>query len=139
MHDVNYLAVLVAGFLPMVVGMVWYGPLFGKRWLELMETTEEAIRKDFNPLKAYGPSIVLSLITAWVLAQLLSMAGDGGGGGASVISGVHIALLVLVGFNLPLQQQGVTFEKRKPGLARLSFGYNFVSILLQAILLATWT
>ena len=32
MHDVNLIAVLVAGIVPMIVGMLWYGPLFGKRW-----------------------------------------------------------------------------------------------------------
>ena len=44
MHDVNLLAVLVAGIVPMIVGMLWYGPLFGNRWLTPMETTPEEIR-----------------------------------------------------------------------------------------------
>ena len=44
MHEVNLLAVLVAGIVPMVVGALWYGPLFGKRWLQLMETTAEEIQ-----------------------------------------------------------------------------------------------
>ena len=40
MLEVNYLAVLIAGIVPMIVGAIWYGPLFGKRWLGYMETTE---------------------------------------------------------------------------------------------------
>ena len=51
MYEVNLLAVLVAGIVPMIVGFLWYGPLFSKRWLALMETTEEEIRKNFNPLE----------------------------------------------------------------------------------------
>ena len=31
--DLNYLAIVVAGIVPMIVGALWYGPIFGKRWL----------------------------------------------------------------------------------------------------------
>ena len=77
MHEVNLLAVLVAGIVPMFVGALWYGPLFGKRWLQLMETTAEEIQeKGINPLKTYGVSFLLALVTAFILAQLF--AGMGG-------------------------------------------------------------
>ncbi len=76
MHEVNLLAVLVAGIVPMIVGFLWYGQLFGKRWLELMETTAEEIQKNFNPWKTHGASFVLALVTAFILAQLF--AGMGG-------------------------------------------------------------
>lgn len=49
MPDLNYLAILVAAIVPLFVGALWYGPLFGKRWLALMETTEEDIAKGFIP------------------------------------------------------------------------------------------
>lgn len=84
MHEVNLLAVLVAGIVPMIIGALWYGPLFGKRWLELMETTEEEVREGFNPLKTHGLGFLLSLVTAYVLAQLLAEYA----GGAMV--GVHV-------------------------------------------------
>ena len=51
MHEVNLLAVLVAGIVPMIVGFLWYGQLFGKRWLELMETTAEEIQKKLQSLE----------------------------------------------------------------------------------------
>ncbi len=134
MHEVNYLAVLVAGLIPMVVGSLWYGPVFGKRWLALMETTEEEIAKGFNPLKTYGGSLLLSLVTAWVLAQLLAGVGAGG-----VLPAVHVVLLIVVGIVVPLAHQSVTFERRKTGLAALSVGYNLTALLGQAILLSVWT
>ncbi len=45
----NILAVIVAALLPMIVGSLWYGPILGKRWMELMELTEEEIKANFNP------------------------------------------------------------------------------------------
>ncbi|HLD39833.1 MAG TPA: DUF1761 family protein, partial [Candidatus Nanoarchaeia archaeon] len=32
----NYLAVLVAAIAAYVVGFLWYGPVFGKKWMALM-------------------------------------------------------------------------------------------------------
>ena len=112
MHEVNLLAVLVAGIVPMVVGALWYGPLFGKRWLQLMETTAEEIQeKGINPLKTYGVSFLLALVTASILAQLFA----GMGGAARVVSiagksgdalaGVYLALMALIAFILPVGYQ----------------------------------
>lgn len=132
MHDIDFLAVLVAGLVPMVVGALWYGPIFGQKWLGLMGLTEEEVAKDFSPLKTYGVSFVLALVTAFVLAQLIQASGDG------ILAGVHVALLVVIGFVLPLGHQSVAFEKRQSGLFWLNLGYNFVAITGQAVVLGFW-
>ena len=133
MHEVNLLAVLVAGIVPMIVGSLWYGRLFGKRWLALMEMTAEEIQEGFNPVKTYGVTLLLSLVTAFVLAQLIAQVGGG-----SAMVGVHVALMALVGFILPVANQSIAFEKRKPGLAWLNVAYNGVALLAQALVIALW-
>lgn len=132
MHEVNLLAVLVAGIVPMIIGALWYGPLFGKRWMELMETTEEEVREGFNPLKTHGLGFLLSLVTAYVLAQLLAEYA----GGAMV--GVHVALLALIAFVLPVSHQSVAYEGRKAGLAWLNILFNGVALVVQAVVIASW-
>ena len=145
MHEVNLLAVLVAGIVPMIVGFLWYGQVFGKRWLELMETTAEEIQKNFNPWKTHGASFVLALVTAFILAQLFAGMGDpqsvssmtGSGGNAMV--GVHLALMALIAFVLPVVYQAWAYEGRKAGLFWLTLGHNGVSLLGQAIVIAVWS
>ena len=156
MHEVNLLAVLVAGIVPMIIGALWYGPLFGKRWLELMETTEEEIQEGFNPLKTYGVSFLLALVTAFILAQLfagmggteraISVVGMGGtsgfvsvaGTGADALAGVYLALMALIAFILPVAYQSFAFEGRKAGLVWLNLGYNAAALLCQAVIIAVW-
>ena len=143
MHDVNLFAVLVAGIVPMAIGALWYGPLFGQRWLVMMEMTAEEIQEGFNPVKTYGVSLVLSLVTAFILAQLIAEIGPADvssleGGGGSAMVGVHVALMALVAFVLPVAQQSVTFEKRKAGLAWLNVAYNGVALIGQAVIIALW-
>ncbi len=146
MHEVNFLAVLVAGIVPMIVGALWYGPLFGKRWLELMETTAEEIQeKGFNPLKTYGVSFLLALVTAFILAQLFTGMGEAArivsitGKSGDALAGVYLALMVLIGFILPVAYQSVAYEGRKAGLFWLNLGYNGVALLGQAAIVAVWS
>lgn len=143
MHDVNLFAVLVAGIVPMVIAALWYGRIFGRRWLALMEKTEEELREGFNPLKTYGVSFVLALVTAYVIAQLVAevspeAVSSMSGGGGSAMVGVHVALMALVAFVLPVSHQSVTFEGRKAGLAWLNIGYNGVALVAQAMVIALW-
>ncbi len=129
--DLNYLAILVAGIVPLIVGALWYGPLFGKRWLALMETTEEAIAEGFNPMKTYGGSFLFAIASAFGLAVLLD-------GFSGPLHGVHAALVATIAFVIPVSHQSVAFEKRKSGLAVMNVAYNFVALLGQAILLSLW-
>lgn len=148
MHDVNLLAVLVAGIVPMIVGMLWYGPFFGKRWLALMETTPEEIREGFNPLRTYGISFLLSLVTAFIMAWFIATieammtvfpgGGSSEGVGESAMFGVFMGLMVLIAFVLPVAHQGVAFEGRKAGLAWLNVGYNGVALIGQWMVIAAW-
>ena len=143
MHDVNLFAVLVAGIVPMVIGALWYGPLFGKRWMALMEATEDELREGFNPLKTYGVSFVLAVVTAYVLAQLVADVAPGdvssmeGSAGSGMI-GIHVGLMALIAFVLPAAHQSVAFEKRKAGLAWLNVAYNGVALIGQAVVVAVW-
>ena len=143
MHDVNLLAVLVAGIIPMIVGALWYGPLFGKRWLAMMEMSAEEIQEGFNPVKTHGVGLLLSLLTAYILAQLIAGIAPADvssmqGGGGSAMVGVHVGLMALVAFVLPAAHQSVAFEKRKAGLAWLNVAYNGVALVAQAALIALW-
>ena len=144
MQDFNYLAVLAAGIFPMIVGALWYGPLFGKRWLALMDTTAEEIQEGFNPLKTYGGSFLLALITAFILAQLIAGLGDAArvvsaaGKSGDAAAGVYLALLALIAFILPVGYQSLAFEGRKAGLVWLNVGYNAVALIGQAVIIAVW-
>jgi len=143
MHEVNLFAVLVAGIVPMAIGALWYGPIFGRRWMALMDMTEEELSEGFNPVKTYAVSFVLALVTAFVLAQLVTEIAPGDvssmeGGAGSVMVGVHVGLMALIAFVLPAAHQSVAFEKRKAGLAWLNVAYNGVALIGQAVVVVVW-
>ncbi len=68
--DVNWLAVFLAALSAFVLGGLWYGPLFGKKWQALQGLSDEQM-KDANMAAIFGGSFVLSLVAAFVFATFL--------------------------------------------------------------------
>ncbi len=63
--ELNFLAVLVAAVVPMVLGFIWYGPmLFQNAWMRESGMTEEKM-KGGNMAVIFGLSFVLSILLAF--------------------------------------------------------------------------
>jgi Protein of unknown function (DUF1761) len=60
-----YLAIFIAGLIPMVVGFIWYHPkAFGGAWMKSIGMTEEELTKGNMPL-IYGTATLLAFFLAW--------------------------------------------------------------------------
>lgn len=64
MENLNFYIFFLTALIPMVVGFVWYGPLFGKAWMNQMGFTEESL-KDTN--------MVVTLIICYIMSLILSV------------------------------------------------------------------
>jgi len=71
MPAVSLLATLVGTVLGFMLGALWYGPLFGKRWMAAVGLTPEAIRRGMNPVPTYGTTFVLAFLACYVLGVYL--------------------------------------------------------------------
>ncbi|NNF03057.1 MAG: DUF1761 domain-containing protein [Rhodothermales bacterium] len=137
MPNPNLLAVLVAAFIPMVVGSLWYGPLFGKQWMRMVDKTEEELKEGFNPMKSYGVTFVMALLMAYVLAHIL-IAWEDAYGLVGLWAGIQGAFWIWLGFVLTIGWQAVAFEDKKLGLYWLNMLYNLVTLLAMGALLGVW-
>jgi hypothetical protein len=88
---INWLAVLVAAIAAFVLGGIWYGPLFGKMWLQASGMTAEKVKQG-NAAMIYGISFVLTAVAAAVLSRFIG-AGAGPGAGAAAGFGIGAALV----------------------------------------------
>ena len=63
--EFNFLAILVAAVVPMVLGFIWYNPaLFGNAWMRESGMTEEKM-KSGNMAVIFGVSFLLSILLAF--------------------------------------------------------------------------
>ncbi|WP_342663362.1 DUF1761 domain-containing protein [Flavobacterium filum] len=65
----NFYAILVAAISTLLVGFVWYGPLFGKAWMAETGFTEEELKKG-SMVKIFGLTFVFSLFLAMIMQVL---------------------------------------------------------------------
>ena len=66
----NFLITAIAGLVPLVVGFIWYGPLFKNAWMKEVGFTDESM-KGSNMALIFGLSYVLSFLMAFVLQTLV--------------------------------------------------------------------
>ena len=130
----NYLAILVAGIGNMVLGFLWYGPLFGKAWMGLIGKTADELNP--NPI-IYLVSFALSLVMAFVLSIFLHHV-DASIQAVSLLIGVLVGLLAWVGFVGPAAFQNNMYSGLSKRLFAIDYGYVLVALLIQGAIIGVW-
>ncbi|HWL40021.1 MAG TPA: DUF1761 domain-containing protein [Gemmatimonadaceae bacterium] len=136
MPAVNYLAVLVAGVIIFMLGGLWYSPvLFAKRWIALQGKTMDQMKTEAanaNMPLMYGSAFIASLLTAYVLAVILSHYSP------TVMAGIHIAFFCWLGLAGATSYTTNLFSGRPKQLWLIDSGYNLVSFLIAGAILSVW-
>ncbi len=131
---INYWAVLGGAIFLFVVGMIWYGPLFGKKWMKLMGaenmTKEDIAKAQKEMMPMYVIQVLLGLVTSYVLYYFVNMSG----------MGVVMGFWVWLGFAMPMAagamwdtQKGMKFTK-----FAIVAGYQLVTLLVLGWAFTMW-
>ena len=130
---IDWVGVIVATVAAMVIGGVWYGPLFGKRWMALLGKTREELQAQGNAGIGYGLalvgsfvlSIVMTYVTQWGLAE---------GFGEGAVVGV----VMWAGFVIATQVVGMVFETRSWEFIMLVSGNSLLTFLIVGGIVAAF-
>jgi len=138
MHNLNWLAILVAAICTMMVGFLWYSPLlFAKPWMKEMgydpndKAKTEEMKKTAGP--KYGGSFVASLISAFTLALILH-----GLRAEDLHFGLMASFHIWLGFVATVQFTGALFTKQSMKLFGINTGYQLVCYLVMGVILTLW-
>lgn len=129
--DINYAAVLVAGLLSMVIGFVWYGPLFAKAWMKEVGLKEKDVQK--GPGVGYALTLAGALIEAYVLAHFIDYTHAD-----TLAEGMLTGLWLWIGFVAYAIGVNYIFAQRTFKLWTIDTGYFLALLLAQGALLAVW-
>lgn len=73
--EINFYAVLISAVISMVIGAIWYGPLFGEKWLKIIKISPEDLAKREEMKKNAGPlyalQFVLTIVTLGAFNYLI--------------------------------------------------------------------
>lgn len=133
--DINYIAVLASAIAGMVLGALWYGPLFGKRWIKLMNFSEKDIKKakQKSMAKSYVGAFIGTLIFAYVLAIMIVNLGT-----ATLAEGFVVAFLLWLGFIATSMLNMVIWEGKPAELYVIGIAHYLVVFLAMSAILVFW-
>lgn len=135
---INYWAVLVCAIVSMVTGAIWYGPIFGKKWIEIIEATDqdlqkrEEMQKNARPL--YAVTFILTLFQAYVLAHFIN--------GWQDAHGVVTALWIWAAFLIPTIAGSSMWTIQPSRIKWAQFliqgGYQLLNFIIFGLILHYW-
>lgn len=130
--QINFLAVLVAALSSFIIGWLWYGPLFGRKWLGYMGYTEEDLKKGSMPMPAImGVNYAATVLAAFAIAMFLGPESDASFG---MFAGLMIAVFWIGTSRL----NDVLYEDKPWGLFFINVGYYVVVYILMGGILGAW-
>jgi hypothetical protein len=134
--EINYWAVLIATASSMVVGAIWYTPkVFGTRWAKLAKVDMD--RPGATAAVPIAVTVVVSFITAWVLAGATTIAWHFYGGGY-LWTAIATSVALWAGFTAARFITHDVFEGRPSSLTVLNIGHELVTVLIMAIIIGVW-
>jgi hypothetical protein len=129
----NYGAILVSAVAYWMLGALWYGVLFGQRWMALEGITMEQA-KSMNPVLPYVITLVLNLLIAFVLSQLCLWRNA-----TTAARGAAVGVLLWIGIVGPIVFTTYMYEMRSKELFAINEVYPLVGLCLMGVILGAWT
>lgn len=133
--DFNLLAILACGVASLIIGFIWYGPLFGKAWSGYTGWTAEKAKAIPGSRMAatYGLAFlgaIISAVALSILCQAMALSG--------AVNGLALGLLAGIGFAAMAFATTFLFEHRPLKLWLIVSGYQVVYLAAAGIIIAVW-
>jgi hypothetical protein len=138
MLEINFIAVIASGFFAVILGALWYGPLFGKPWMAMVGITPESMKSmSLSPIVAMLGGLAGALVTAFVLSHYLALAES-----MTSVSGIELALTsafwIWLGFYVPVTAGSLLWEGKTWKLFALNASYYLVVLLVNSCIIVFW-
>ena len=133
--DINWLAVFVAAMAFFGLGMLWYGPLFGKPWQKAIADGSLTLKYS-GTMGLFIAAFIMSIIVSVGMAFFLQ--GPQSHDEINAAYGALIGLMVGVLFILPTTVINYIFARRPLSLVLIDGFYHIIAITLVGAILGFW-
>lgn len=129
---VNWIAILVAAIAWMIIGFLWFGPIFGKAWMKGMGAkmpSKMPKGMEKNYIIAFIGALITMYVFSWAIHAMSIM--DAG----TVLT---FAFFTWLGFFATTALGGVLWEGKSWTWYAINTLYYLVSLGIAGIILITW-
>jgi hypothetical protein len=131
--SVSWLGIFLAVVAAMVIGSIWYGPIFGKKWMKILKLK----RGESSPTGPMLIMLALSIIQAFVVAHFIVYVSYFYPTYSDLSVGLLTGLWAFVGFVLPALVSKSVFEKGSVDLLKINLGNQLVTLAAIGAILGT--
>jgi hypothetical protein len=129
--DLNWIAIIVAAIVPMVLGALWYSPLaFADAWMRAVGRTPEELG---DAALGYVLSAIAAFVSSYALARIMRWAEVD-----DLWNGALVAVLVWAGFVATVLAVTTYFGGRPRNLWLINAGYQLVALVLMGAIHGAW-
>jgi hypothetical protein len=130
---INHLAVWICIILMHGFGFLWYGPLFGEKWMAFVNLDPATMQQDSMDPALWILNSIAIIAPIYALAWLLSKTNVTSG-----IQGAMLAFIISVTFHLLPAMNANMFAGEPSGLAWITAGYSVSWLTVSGFILGSW-
>lgn len=132
---VNIWPILISMILSVVLGFIWYGPLFGKKWMTLSNIPMPDPKPSASMMvKPMIISFIGAIFMSYVLTYLISFH-NGFYQTSGYMSAILTGVFVWIGLIVPVYLNFLGWEGRPKTLFFINSGYWLVFIVISSAII----
>ena len=132
-QKINHLAVIVCVILLHAIGFLWYGPLFGEKWMAMVNLDMAQIEANAPGAGIWVANFIASIAPVYMLAWLLARLNVTSG-----VTGAILGFLITFTFHHLPTMSGNMFAQQPYGLAWITGGYSMIAMAISGFILGAW-
>ena len=134
--DINWFAIIGATALAMLIGSLWFGPLFGAKWMKQVGLKKKDTENNWQvPMLTM---LIMAFVQAFVVQHFIVYAAYFYPEYSDVSVGIITGFWLWIGIALPLILSSNMFAKRSKELTYIEASNQLVTLLAIGALLAAW-
>jgi hypothetical protein len=123
--------VIACVIVQMVIGMLWYGPIFGESWSKMHGITRDPKKANFSAMApALAVNIIGNLIQVMVLGRILTLTRF-----SNMLAPVIVVALLWLAFNASVTATGYSYMKKPTTLLAIDVFYSLVAWELMTVII----
>ena len=133
---INAWPVVASMVISMVLGFIWYGPLFGKKWMALSGITMPDTKPSFAVMLK---PMAISLVGAFLMSSALSFSiafHNAYYSTSGIMTDLSFAFVLWLGFIVPAYLNFVAWEQKSGTITLINTGYWLVFLSISAALIS---
>ncbi len=142
MPEINYIAVVASAITFMIIGAIWYGPLFGKLWMQGLgwntKNKEFIEQQKKSASTSYLQMFIGALLTSYILAHIIWAFTKVMGLDSNFESSIRAAVWIWLGFILPVKYSEKLWAGKKLKYISIDLGYYLIATIVAAIIITYW-